>query len=255
MRYRYNSNTKALKQREQLNNQGSMYNLENWIISQTKPLPGMNVLDLGCGTGKQIFVLAPIVTKKGSILGIDIASEAIGEVKKRAKQAKLLQIKTKRTNFENCLALFKNQKFDLIVSTYAIYYAKNMPILLINLKKYLKDDGRIFICGNAKGSNQEIIKLVNHLVIKKALKIKPLQDFITRAEIQKIARHFSRSKTVYLKNTIRFYTADDILTWWKNHNTYVPEIDDKMTQVLRLYFTKKKEFLLTKNVLGVHFYA
>src|SRR5215216_7479986 len=101
MSRQFDSNTNALKHRANINAQGSTYNLEDWIIEQTKPQSGMRVLDLGCGTGKQIFRFAPIVSSNGLILGIDISPDAVDEVNRRAQEEHLDFVKAVRTSLDD----------------------------------------------------------------------------------------------------------------------------------------------------------
>lgn len=251
----FDSDTKALKQREQLNTRGALYDLEDWIIKQVNPYQGMRVLDLGCGTGKQIFALADFVSSDGFILGFDIADEAINEINKRAKKEQRNQIKTIRGALDECIDLLRDSRFDLIISTYAIYYARDMKKVLSGLGAILNPRGHIFVCGPGRGTNQEIFKLINKIVPNSSLKVKHVTDFIQKSEIKKIGKHYSRFSTVQLANKIQFDSVESVLQWWKNHNSFIPEIYDTVAKTLQSCFVKKNKFILTKNVLGIHYYV
>jgi cyclopropane fatty-acyl-phospholipid synthase-like methyltransferase len=54
MKKQFHSNTAELEKRIAAN-KSTLYDLEEWIFSQIELDPIMEVLDLGCGTGKQIF--------------------------------------------------------------------------------------------------------------------------------------------------------------------------------------------------------
>ena len=51
----YNSN--ALLNRSNINSSLTNFNLDEWIISHLPNLNGKNILDIGCGNGKQILSL------------------------------------------------------------------------------------------------------------------------------------------------------------------------------------------------------
>lgn len=249
----FDSNTQALKEREKLNHQGSNYNLEEWIINQIRLKPNMSVLDLGCGTGKQIFALSKQIDNQSQFLGFDISTDAVNEVLKRAKTEKLNNITAIQGNLDDAMKILKGKKFDLIISTYAIYYAKNMPKLLINLKTLLKPLGQLFVCGNGQGSNQEIISLVNSLIKPPLSKLPSVTDFISESEIKEVAKSYSETETIRLANKIQFHNTEDVLTWWKNHNTYVPEVEVRMTEIIKKHFKDNRSFSVTKNIIGIHY--
>lgn len=255
MPHHFDSDTKALKRREDLNVQGALYNLENWIIQQTNPHKGIRILDLGCGTGKQIFAFADIVSTDGLILGIDISDEAINEINKKAKIENLKQIKAMKASIDNCIELLKDFRFDFIMSAYAIYYAKDMRRLLCRLRYLLNAKGQMFICGPGEGTNKEMISIINDSNSDSTAKARPVKDFIKEGDIREINNHYSKVKTVRLANQVRFNSANSILQWWKNHNSFIPEIYDDVAKALKSHFKKNKIFVLTKNVMGVHFYA
>jgi SAM-dependent methyltransferase len=55
--------------------------------------PGMRVLDLGCGVGDVAFVAADLVGPDGSVLGVDIAPEALARARLRAERHGLEQVR------------------------------------------------------------------------------------------------------------------------------------------------------------------
>ena len=64
-------------------------------------------------------------------------------------------------DIDDSIKILDDESFDLIISTYAIYYSKDVETLLIELKKKLTGKGFIFICGPGKNSNEEIYKIIN----------------------------------------------------------------------------------------------
>ena len=251
----FDSDTKALKRREQLNIEGALYNLEDWIIQQVQPYQGMRFLDLGCGTGKQIFALAHLVSPEGFILGLDISAEAVDEVNKRAKREKLNHVKTIKESLDECIDILQDFRFDLILSTYAIYYAKDMKGLLSGLRALLNPNGQVFVCGPGRGTNQEMINLINQATSNLDLKAKAIEDFIQDLDISEMGNRYSRYRTVRLDNQIRFNSPEQVLEWWRNHNSFISAIYEDVVRAVQFSFSQNNEFILTKNVLGVQFYA
>ncbi len=250
MKIKLDSNTDSLKCREKLNARGERFNLEEWIFQQIKPKKGMSVLDLGCGTGKQIFAIADAVSPGGLIVGLDISDAAVEIVNETAKKRNLDNVKAIKGSLDDCVNLLADSQFDLILSSYAIYYASDMKNLLIQLKKILKPKGQIFVCGYGAGTNHEMTEIINK--VSPAEKAKPVGDFISEREINEIGSHYSRIRTIRLHNTIRFDSAEDVLAWWKNHNSFIPEIADAVKKEVEIRTRQNNGFSITKNVLGVH---
>jgi len=245
----------TLKRRSYLNSKGTSYKFEDWVIKQCKPYPGMRVLELGCGTGKHTFPFADKVSPGGSILGMDISQASVTEVNEKAKANQLKQIRAMRGSFDECINLLHDFKFDLILSCYAIYYAKDMRGILRALRSLLNPNGNIFICGYGKMNNQEIYNVINHVISNPREHRKSAGDFIDASSIEEIGRCYQRFNTVRWYNKIQFNKVDDVLEWWKNHPSYVPEIYDQVEDSLRTYFDLKSNFVLTKSILGVNYYS
>jgi ubiquinone/menaquinone biosynthesis C-methylase UbiE len=250
MSNRFNSDTSALIQRENIN-KSARYDLEEWIFQQVNLTSNnMRVLDLGCGTGKQIFALRNVLSSGSSILGVDISPDAVRLVNTRAKNEHLQNIEARECNLDEVVNALNGLYFDLILSSYAIYYSKNMLQLFSALPTLLNPDGQVFICGYGKGTNHELYEIIQKFTDK----IKPIDDFIQERDIINIAdHHYSKYRIVRLSNQVFFSTLEDILTWWKNHNSYLPEISQDVSDALQTKISREGTFSLTKNVLGVYY--
>ncbi len=255
MTFRFDSDMKALKQRERLNAQCASHNLEEWIIQHVNPLRGAHVLDLGCGRGKQVFALAPLVSPHGSILGVDISDEAVKEINERARKAGFGNVRATKAALDDCIGLLSGCGFDYVVSAYAIYYAKDMKRLLSELRSLLNPGGQMFICGPGRGTNQEIIQLINETLKESTRKVPPIEDFIDDVEVRETGKPYSNYRIIRLANEIRFPSSESVLCWWENHNSFIPESRAAVSQALQFHFSRKQEFVLTKNVLGVQYFA
>jgi ubiquinone/menaquinone biosynthesis C-methylase UbiE len=247
---KFNSDTNALMSRAQINAAGAKYDLEEWILQLLPPLRGLHVLDLGCGTGKQVFRLAPLVTDAGSILGIDISPDAVAAVQQRAVAESLHFVSARQHGLDDCLEHLADNRFDLIVSSYAIYYAQDLAGLLKGLRSLLNDGGTLFVCGPGEGTNREMQDLVMQCTSDE---VKRIPDFITAEGIDDVASSFTRHTVARLGNRIAFDSAGAVLSWWKNHNSFDSTAVDAVEKFLNKHFSQNSSFELTKNVLGVRF--
>ena len=95
---------------------------------QRKP----RILDLGCGSGNLIDLLSGVQYEK--YLGLDSSSVAV----ERALNRKFENAEFMKTTFEQWET---DEKFDFIISTGAIHYAKKPQEVLMRYSNFLSDDG------------------------------------------------------------------------------------------------------------------
>jgi ubiquinone/menaquinone biosynthesis C-methylase UbiE len=251
----FNTDTNALESRARINTRGATHDLEEWIIGLLPPLRGSKVLDLGCGTGKQIFRLAPLVSDAGRIVGIDLSEDAVRAVNQRAKDEHLQSVEARQMGLDACLDYLADERFDLIISSYAIYYAQDIVALLKGLRSLLTDQGVVFVCGPGSGTNGEIHDMINGLAGSGTEPLDPVADFLCLAQTKEIASKYSQSAVSRLANHVCFDSVDRVLSWWTHHNSFVSSLADKVEDAVRAHFETHATFNLTKNVLGVRFDA
>ena len=130
-----------------------------------------------------------------------------------------------------------------------------MKGVLCTLRSLLNPNGHIFICGYGKKNNQEIFDIINSVISDPREQKESAGDFIDASSIEEIGKCYHRFGPVRWYNKIQFNKVDDVLEWWKNHPSYLPEIYDKVEDALQTYFDLKSNFVLTKNILGVNYYS
>ena len=250
---KFNTDTDALRSRALINMSKAKHDLEEWIIPLLPPLQGLQVLDLGCGTGKQVFRLAPHVSAEGRILGVDLSPKAVSTVSQRANTENLPWVEAQQMALDDCLHRLSGQHFDLIISSYAIYYSQDVAALLKGLRSLLTDRGVVFVCGPGKGTNSEIHDIVNSFIPSVSDQLEPVDDFLDSAQIREIAGAYSGSTVSRLENQILFNTADEVLSWWRHHNSFVSSVSAGVDDFVHAHFETNNIFSLTKNVLGARF--
>lgn len=249
----FNTDTDALISRARINESKAKHDLEEWIIRLLPPLRGLQVLDLGSGTGKQVFRLAPLVSDEGLILGIDLSQDAVRAVNQRAESEKTQWVKAQQMSLDDCLHRLAGKHFDLIISSYAIYYAQDPVALLKGLRSILTDRGVVFVCGPGDGTNREIYDTVNSFIHDASAQLKPVDDFLGPTQIREIGNMYSQFTISRLKNQILFDSANGVISWWKHHNSFISSVSDSVENNIRTHFETNNIFSLSKNVLGVRF--
>ena len=249
----FDSDTSALIERAALNASRTEHDLEAWIFGHLGLTDGMRIADLGCGTGKQLFALAERVSPDTELIGIDISAAAVAEVNDRASRGGRANVRALRASLDECPEALPDGRFDLLLSTYAVYYARDLPRLLERLREVLSPGGSMFLCGPGVGTNGEMITLVNG--VQDALgeePVAPVEDFLDSGQIAALGRIYGSVSVSRMENAVSFASVAEVMTWWRNHNMFRPAAEQRVMQELEAIFVKGSGFRLTKHVLGVH---
>jgi ubiquinone/menaquinone biosynthesis C-methylase UbiE len=114
---------------------------QGMVIEQTHVKEGMNILDLGCGTGSGTIDLAVKLKGTGKVIGIDLSEKMINEAKNKIDV-------TNPGNVEFIVgsghSLEYDNYFDYVISTNAYHHFENKIEVFSNVYKSLKING-VFI--------------------------------------------------------------------------------------------------------------
>ena len=109
---------------------------------------GINVLDVGCGSGQAINLMAKSFPNS-SFTGYDFSSEAIQNAKDEAEQLGLTNISFEK---QDAASFSQESYFDIITAFDAIHDQAKPEKVLENIKKALKPDG-IFLMQDIRASS------------------------------------------------------------------------------------------------------
>ncbi len=120
------------------------------------PIPddvdGLTVLDLGCGTGRDAFMLSALVGESGRSIGIDMTSEqlAIGRAH-QDEQARIFGHRTSNVSFiegqfEDLSALgIAEGSVDVVISNCAINLSADKAKVFSEIRRVLKPGGELLL--------------------------------------------------------------------------------------------------------------
>ncbi|MEO5898921.1 MAG: methyltransferase domain-containing protein [Ilumatobacteraceae bacterium] len=74
------------------------------LLAMLGPLPGATVVDVGCGTGRNLGGLRELVGPHGRIIGIDASTSMLRRARRRAKAAGWANVRLVEGHAENLLA-------------------------------------------------------------------------------------------------------------------------------------------------------
>tara|TARA_B100001057_G_scaffold500578_1_gene616426 strand:- start:2001 stop:2819 length:819 start_codon:yes stop_codon:yes gene_type:complete len=169
-----------------------------------------NILDLGCGTGKNgLHFLNKF--KKTSLVNFDLSENMLEQARKKLTTAPINYL-NKSTNFHVCGDMenvpFRDNLFDLVWSSSAIQWSDNLPIVLKHIKRVLKPNG-FFIFSTFGPETLKELRMINevlynHPKTNNFLDLKRISDFV-------ILEGFENSSFDVKKYRLDYKSVEDIL--------------------------------------------
>ncbi|MGM0564143.1 MAG: methyltransferase domain-containing protein [Pseudomonadota bacterium] len=112
-------------------------------------LEGCRVLDLGCGSGRDVYALAQLVGPKGEVVGVDMTDEQLAVAEDHriyhADQFGYDNVRFLKGYIEKLDELdLEEGAFDVVVSNCVINLSPDKPAVLAGVKKLLKPGGEFY---------------------------------------------------------------------------------------------------------------
>ncbi|MBQ9042548.1 MAG: arsenosugar biosynthesis radical SAM protein ArsS [Eggerthellaceae bacterium] len=114
-------------------------------------LEGCTVLDLGCGTGRDVYVLSKLVGETGHVIGVDMTPEQL-EVAKRYQQEQAERFGHATSNVEFRLGYIEDlvgcgiedESIDLVVSNCVVNLSPFKDLVMSEVYRVLKPGGELY---------------------------------------------------------------------------------------------------------------
>lgn len=231
------SDNTSLEERIRINKKYTLYDFNKWTFSVYKFKSKMDILDIGCGNGAQIIEAKKKLKNTGSIIGVDISKSSINKIKKK----NFSNVYLFNADMDNILKInkIKHKRFDLIHSTYAIYYSNNPKKLLLGLKNYLKKNGRLII--NVPDNSNSLIKLLK--IKEKKLKYDYIyfQNFFNK--------YFRKRNYYHLNNELKITKYEDFFSFFRSSSLYTKKRERFIKKIILKSFKKNGFFSIKRGAL------
>ena len=177
------------------------FNLKN----KTKPLSGINILDIGCGGG---LLSEPMSRMGANVTGIDASDKNIKIAKLHSKNNKL------KINYlcSSPEKLKVKKKFDVILNMEIVEHVDDVNFFIKNCSKFLKRNGIMYIATLNKTLKSYIFAIVGAEYILRWLPIgtHDWNKFVKPEELQK-----KLTDKKFTTNNIKGLEFNPIFNKWK----------------------------------------
>ncbi len=190
------------------------------------------LLDIGCGTAFAFDELYPSLENANmSALGIEPAIGMLDIAKNKYKDKPIIAFE--EGSFENIPR--PDNSVDRIVSTLALHWVKKLDTAVQEMKRALKESGRIDILMIAKDDGDKFRKGIveamrKHMTFTQIMESAVLAQRVSPAQAKEaFSAHFKSHEIIVEKHTDIIYgTFEEHMKWWKARSTQIiAQVKDK----------------------------
>ena len=105
---------------------------------------GQTVLDLGSGSGVDVFLAAGLVGAQGKVYGVDMVGEMVALANSAKRSARLDNVEFLSGEMEK--VPLAGGSVDVVISNCSINLAQDKPVVFAEIVRLLRSGGRIAIC-------------------------------------------------------------------------------------------------------------
>lgn len=158
MAFEYHETTEDLKTRIDIHQRYGSRNIDEWMLELVEPVQGSRILDVGCGSGKQLLAFHQHLNGKALITGGDVNPALLSEAQARNAQLgnpwKLVTL-----DFDRPFDLASGS-YDLVTCCFALYYARDFAFTVGEMHRVLAPGGRLFTTGPLPGNKALFYELI-----------------------------------------------------------------------------------------------
>jgi ubiquinone/menaquinone biosynthesis C-methylase UbiE len=258
----YHETTSDLATRIDIHNKYGGKNIDEWMLSILDLKPGMSILDVGCGSGKQCFSYFDHLNGDCSIIGGDV-NESLLDQARSEKGKRGCPIEFIHLNFNERFP-FPDNHFDFVSCCFAIYYAEDVPFTIGEMHRILKPGGRLFTSGPMPENKKLFYEVIRKATQNREIPPMPGSSRYGSEFLDCIQAMFNDVKVHIFDNPLEFQKAGPFVAYtraslnedrkiWSSffeNPTEFELIMDKIEKVAEQLISEEGRMIMTKVVGG-----
>ena len=210
MKIDFQETTDDLAKRIDIHSRFGSKDIDAWMLKVLNLQPGIKILDVGCGSGKQCFSFYQHLNGNAEITGTDVSESLLDDARAKNK-AFNNAVDFANLDFNQPFNL-PTDHFDLVSACFTIYYAQDIPFTLAEMHRVLKPGGRLFSTGPMPTNKQVFYDIIREATGKP---IPPMPGSSRYASeiygtMQKL---FSKTEQHIFENSLTFESADPFMVY------------------------------------------
>jgi ubiquinone/menaquinone biosynthesis C-methylase UbiE len=271
MEINYQETSKDLLTRIDIHEKYGSANIDQWTTELLKPQEGMNILDIGCGAGKQCFLFDDYTKGGAKITGGDFSEELLNKARAhlswrtvpRKNQERGSNIEFRFLDFNKPFE-FADNIFDLCTSAFAIYYASDLDFTFGEAHRVIKPGGRLFVSGPLPENKKmfyDIIKEATNATIPpmpgssrfKGDIFNTIDRIFAKTELHTFENHLTFPEVAPFIEYVRASLSEDRKLWTSmfNGKDEYEGLIGKITDVATRWLERDGKLVMTKVVGGI----
>ena len=262
MTIEYQETTEDLQTRIDIHNQYGSNDIDQWMLGVLQPKRGIKILDVGCGSGKQLLAFHDYLEGKAQITGGDINQELLDQARERNQEAggawEMLEL-----DFNKEFPV-PDDEFDLATCCFAIYYAADIGHTISEMHRGLKAGGRLFTTGPMPSNKATFYDVIKEAT-GKPIPPMPGSSRYDSEILGAIREQFSEVEVHIFENPLEFESAEPFLAYTRaslseDRKLWTPlfetsegfeEVMEQIEEVARRRIDEDKRLVMTKVVGGI----
>ena len=249
----------SLRNRINIHSQYGQKDMVKWVSKLVKRKKNINILDLACGDGIQTIKFSKYLKKrniKHKIIATDSNLALLSIAKKNYKNGNIIY---QKLNFDKIFK-FRNQKFDLVICLFGIYYSKNIKETLSEIKKILSERAQLIFVGPLRDNKLDFNRILESATKRKippligssrfdSQILREVKKQFKKTQLKKFTNILKISDTkIYLNYMISSVTSKRGVYKSFLKSTPINQIEKKFNEYLNIFFKNKKKMTITKKV-------
>ncbi len=210
MKIDFQETTDDLAKRIDIHSRFGSKDIDAWMLEVLNLQPGIKILDVGCGSGKQCFSFYQHLNGNAEITGTDVSESLLDDAREKNK-AFSNAVDFANLDFNQPFNL-PSDHFDLVSACFTIYYAQDIPFTLAEMHRVLKPGGRLFSTGPMPTNKQVFYDIIREATGKPIPQMPGSSRYASEiyGTMQKL---FSKTEQHIFENPLTFESADPFMVY------------------------------------------